>query len=87
MDTPTADILGGGRRESLATFRALLRTGYLNEVAEELADGFSEGKRDHQLALVTKAEGAGPRAVLRYRAFMTATDDIIEKLRAAGRRA
>ena len=68
-------------------FRALLRTGYLDEIAEELADGFSEGKRDHQLALVAKAEGAGPRAILRYRAFMTATDDIIEKLRAAGRRA
>ena len=41
-------------------FGALLRTGSLDEVAEQFAEGFSEGKRNHEPALIAKAQRAGP---------------------------
>ena len=67
-------------------FRALLRSGDLVEVAEEFAEGFSEGKRNLEPALIAKAQRGGPRAVVRYRSFSEATDEIIKRLRAIGRR-
>ena len=69
-----------------AALHALLRSGALDKVGEQFAEGFGEGKRNLEPALIAKAQRAGPRAVARYRAFSEVTDEIIEKLRVVGRR-
>ena len=68
-------------------WRVLLRSGALDgRVAEEIAHGIREGQVDVEKQWLPKIKGKGPWAVARYRAFAATTNEIINGLRAVGRR-
>ncbi len=67
--------------------RFLLESGAIDgRIAEQIADGFSKGQADIERQWLAAIERKGLWAVARYRSFAETTNEIINGLRAVGRR-